>query len=630
MDLTQIPRPPVTIDALPAHPRLYARPEAFARLATIAQDPWFAPYAAALAKAADSALDVSTFSPPGPNSHNSHLMRARAAQTRIASLAVQAHVTQDAKYARAAMNHVQMIKDWEYWSWITWRKGNSDPNAIYDLSYGENCATLAIAYDWLSPFLTSDDQTLLVQAARRGVDSFMKHTESLEKGQLAWWYGAAASNWNTVCAGGAGMLALAMYGSIPEAPEIIGRVEHSFIPYMEHIKTQNGAWPEGIGYWNYGMRYAFMYLLSYEATTGLKHKYVEEPLTKASLYFPLDFCPSGVPCSFGDVNSWRPIPFHFAMAQRVDAPDLVASLKDIAIPPNPDGSEPMWWPNNAETLLLAPTDPGTIQQVQTDIVKLYEGQDWGIIADRIPKPNLYLAVRGGTTEVPHSHRDLTSFHLVMGKQPVITNLGVTEYLDTTFSERRFELYDTTPASKNVILVNGVGITGKSTVVTQKVNPAPGIDGLHIDATSAMGNMRDGPAVKTNQRYYLLVEGAALLIIDIVEAAQFARFESRMHTPCAIVGDGPQVILEKGAFACSLTYASTAPSALYKATSMSTSPMAEPPTVLRWINKQLDHRLVHAAGFTSGRQPMALSVNEIDGKVQVAYQLPGHEPKTFAL
>jgi hypothetical protein len=634
MDLTQIPRPDVTLSNLPAHPRLYAGPGAFAQLKAItgnlAYHPWHAPFAASLAKYAQNALDISTFFVPGPNGHNWHLMRARHAQARLASLAVQAHITGDPKFARAAMEHVQMIHDWEYWSWITWRKNDSDPNALFDLSYGENCATLAIAHDWLQPFLTPADRALILKAARRGIDCYLLRTASLEKGKLAWWYGAAASNWNTVCSAGPGMLALTMYESIPEAPTILGRVEHSFIPYMENLKLLNGAWPEGIGYWNYGMRYAFMYLLSYETTTGLKHKYLEQGATKDSLYFPMDFCPSGVPCSFGDVNTWRPIPIHYAMATRTNAQDLLAGLIDATLPPEPDGREPMYWHNSADTLLLAPAKPVSDLHTQTSVVKLYEGQDWGIIADKLPKPNLCLAVRGGTTEVPHGHRDLTSFHLVMGKQSVITNLGVNEYLDTTFSPRRFELYDTTPMSKNVILINGVGITAPSTVITKKVAPAPGIIGLHIDATSAMGVMRDGPAAKNNQRYFLMVDSAAFLIIDFVQAAQFARFESRLHTPLSIVGDGPQFHLQKEGFTASLSLASTVKCAVYKAVALQTSPGPNPANIIRWINTQLDEKVIHAAAFIPGEKPIALSIKEDAGKAHITYQLPGKEPKTLLL
>ena len=35
--------------------------------------------------------------------------------------------------------------------------------------------------------------------------------------------------------------------------------------------VRRGAWPEGTAYWNFGMRFAFAYLLSHERATGRRH-----------------------------------------------------------------------------------------------------------------------------------------------------------------------------------------------------------------------------------------------------------------------------------------------------------------------------------------------------------------------
>src|SRR5436190_1992192 len=73
-----------------------------------------------------------------------------------------------------------------------------------------------------------------------------------------WYYKKPDTNWNTVCNGGAGMLALALYEYCPEAARVLELVEQGVAPYFESMSA-DGGWPEGIGYWNYGMRYGFMY-----------------------------------------------------------------------------------------------------------------------------------------------------------------------------------------------------------------------------------------------------------------------------------------------------------------------------------------------------------------------------------
>src|SRR5262249_32551499 len=135
----------------------------------------------------------------------------------------------------------------------------------------------------------------------------------------AWWFGHAQSNWNTVCAGGAGMLALAMLDEADdsvarEAREVLARTERSIVPYFKELRRSDGAWPEGTGYWNYGMRYGFMYLLSHERAMGRPHPLLRQRATLQTLEFPLLLCPNAVPCSFGDVNSWAPMSFHLGVA----------------------------------------------------------------------------------------------------------------------------------------------------------------------------------------------------------------------------------------------------------------------------------------------------------------------------
>jgi len=379
--------------------------------------------------------------------HNEHLTRAREVQGRIVTLLARWSQTGQDKFRKAAMEYVRMIGDWEYWSWITWRDNNPAPDAIFDLSYGENSATLAIAYDCLYDTLSDEERELFLNIAReRSIASGIKHC----KPGGAWWFGKAESNWNTVCAGGLGMLVVAMYEDIPESDELLAMVEKSFTPYMKHLDDTNGAWPEGIGYWNYGMRYAFMYLLSREAATGKPHRLMELDGVNKTMSFPLDFCPSGQPCSFGDVNSWQPLPFHYAVARRLGRTGIMHSIDSISAAKQARYS----WPNAAEWLALHPDSlPRQKGGASKSVAKLYEGLDWGILADRMPEPSIYMSVRGGTTRVPHGQQDLLSFNCVIGGEKLLAGVNSGEYLATTFSARRNEIFEISPASKNTLFIN---------------------------------------------------------------------------------------------------------------------------------------------------------------------------------
>jgi len=131
----------------PSH-RLAVTPERWARLRNLPDVPAVRIAAAQLGVLAESwATDLTLH--VDETRHNWHLIRARDAQTRAISLAVQFGRTGDARFVRAACECLRQMAGWEYWSWILWRQSDTDQNAIFDLSYGENSFTLALIWDWL-------------------------------------------------------------------------------------------------------------------------------------------------------------------------------------------------------------------------------------------------------------------------------------------------------------------------------------------------------------------------------------------------------------------------------------------------------------------------------------------------
>lgn len=419
--------------------------------------------------------------------HNYHLIRARRMQTRVFTLLTAYRMTQKQIYRDALLDDIRTIASWEYWSWITWRKNDARPEAIFDLSYGENSATLAIAYDHLCGELSEEEDALFVNTAReRSLIPYLKVNGGREK---SGYFASPNTNWNTVCNGGAGMLALSVGEKCRESARVVALVERCVAPFFKSLDG-DGGWPEGIGYWNYGMRYGFMYLLSHERAFGRKHPLLKRAGTAATLSFPLTFTPNGQPCSFGDVNGFSPLPFPLAAAVRFGREELVKEL-DQRLSKRAHSEGP--WPNEAEIALLHPRKVMRAQLGENRRHHLLKGLEWGYVADRMPDPSVYVSVRGGTTRAPHVHHDLMSFYLVVGAEKLIENIPVQDYMDSTFGPKRFELYETSAVSKNVLFINGVGVADAATVKTRVVE-GRGYKGFRIDATEAMGEMRDGPSL----------------------------------------------------------------------------------------------------------------------------------------
>jgi hypothetical protein len=590
---------------LSSYPRLYIGPKELARLQQQPASPFLK---AAHAWVATNSADWVQMPPLTfkPDTHNSFLIRAREVQTRVLTLLTRWRQTNDIRYRDAAIDYIRMLGDWKCWSWITWRQGDYRPTAIYDLSYGENSATLAMAYDLLHATLSPAEKRLFMDIATKW--PFASGTVHCRP-HAAWWFAEADSNWNTVCAGGLGMLCLAMYDDLPQARQLLPRVEKSFVPYMRHLDKTSGAWPEGIGYWNYGMYYAFMYLLSWERSTGRRHPLLQLQGVRKTLEFPLDFTPNGRPCSFGDGNNWTPLPFHYAMARRLRVHSVLQRI-DAILQQDPHNACRGDWASAAGWLLFHDDRYHAVSQTNPRVAKLYQGLDWAILADQHPKPQLFMSIRGGTTNIPHGHCDLFSFHVVVNDEKLITNEGNAEYLDTTFSPRRYDLPDINAQFKNTILINGVGIPHGAALDSTRIFNRPGVSGVRLEGTGAMNLARGNENAATFcGRLALLLKGKAFLIIDRVVTSHPARIETRLHTHARVRAQ------PRGAYLCGkreklrLAFASNVPGLLALATTAPTTPTAEPAGMLRWCTRALHRDMVHATLAVPGAAPAAVSVKQ---------------------
>jgi hypothetical protein len=564
--------------AYSAHPRLYISNEHFARLRSTPDHPVLTQAQQSVRALAEKLLTDPSIE-VDPTKHNAHLIRARFMQKNVVSLLVAYKQTGDARYRTAIIDNIRTISEWEYWSWIAWRQNDPRPEAVYDLSCGENSATLAIAYDALASELTQPEAALFIDTARqRSLQPYLTLVRAENK---PWWYSKHDTNWNTVCNGGAGMLALALGDLFPESAQVIELVDAGFAPYFESMK-RDGAWPEGIGYWNYGMRYAYMYLLSSERATGRRHRLLELPAAESTLMFPLLFTPNNVPCSFGDVNSFSPLPFHFAAAERYGRTDICVELERKL----PRGEVESQWPNDAELLLLFPRE--TLQKPapagEWSNVGLMDGLEWAYLADAMPRPKIYASVRGGTIDAPHVHHDLMSFFVVVNDEALIDNVPVDDYIDTTFSSRRFDLYECGPNSKNTIFINGVGIIDKSKVSTTRI-AGQGFDGFRIDSTAAMGFGRDRSMATFCGRAVLLVQQNALLVIDRIELPHAGTAESRLHTFSSVTFDKQSVEVRGKREWLSAAFAASKPTLLRRGTGTPTDPRHEADTMVRHITSE---------------------------------------------
>ena len=584
--------------------RLLVNRERWERLRRIPSLPLLQQAAAALDELAEAHIRDRDI-PVDETGFNWHLGRAQQLQSRVISLLTQYGRTQDRRFREAAMDYVRVMAGWKEWSWTTWRQGDAD--TIFDLPYGENSLTLALVLDWLAEELSPEERTLLVNTAReRCLLPYLAVNGT--PGEESWYFRCPNSNWNTVCSGGAGALALALGDACEESARVLALVEESVRQYFEHMED-DGAWPEGIGYWNYGHRYGYYYLLSHEGAERRPHPLLELPGSRATLRFPLLFSPNGTPASFGDANHFFPAPFHYAAAERYQLGDVIAELDRRFLRMGERGD--LTSTNRrlracaAELLLFHPGESAAeIAETPWPRVSVQRGVEWSYLADRWPHPRLYASVRGGSTEAPHTHQDLLSLFVVVGDEALIHSVGVDEYVDTTFGRRRYELYEISAAAKNVPLINGVGLPHPGRVKTTTVS-GDGWEGMALDATETQWV---GTPVEAFVRSVLMLGGgAAILVLDRAVLRDPALAEARFHTFHHLRRGRASADIRGDRESLHLSFAASVPAALKTGRGLPTQPAREPDSILRWVTLGKHREIVLATLLTpNGRGRVRVS------------------------
>ena len=135
--------------------------------------------------------------------------------------------------------------------------GFSDWNPSHFLDVGEMTMALAIGYDWLFDKLSeSSRKTIRKAIIEKGIKASYNEVDA--------WFLKSDHNWNQVCNAGITFGALAVYeDNKDESIELVNRAIGSIIIAMNEY-SPDGAYPEGIGYWDYGTSFNMMFLATIE------------------------------------------------------------------------------------------------------------------------------------------------------------------------------------------------------------------------------------------------------------------------------------------------------------------------------------------------------------------------------
>ncbi len=523
----------------PKHPRIFVRDweEVIAKIETSHETKmWYANIKAA----ADNALVTPPLVPEfngGAETGYITNTSADSARDRLQALAFVYNITKDKKYADRA--YEEML---EYSKWPNWA-GFQAVLITAEMAQGYACC-----YDWLYDVLTAEQkQTILDILKDLALPGFLYNYE----GAYTWSFATIDINWNPVCNASALMMATAF------ADEEPNMAEYLFEKAMESIKlclepyAPQGAYPEGVSYWDYGTRYLIyaIDLLENAFTDGFEipkeYRYSEAPGLSETADFPIYYDgPAGRfsygDCAGGHTNSdtlyWLANQFnkpHYAWWQndiQQQTGEYLSGYKAM--------NALVWY--NPENAYMTEGDFTLDKFYSTEELKV---NGVSVRSSWENKTALFAAMQGGYNDANHQHHSLGTFIVdYMGERFIGFTGGANYSVARSYDHNeiyymRSEAYNTLVANPSMDYSQNPKALAKVVRHGTSENTAFGIMDLrnvfsNVTYTDAQGNTL--PNITKAQRGLMLTDNRSRIVVqDEVEIAQPTDFYWFANTKATI-------------------------------------------------------------------------------------------------
>jgi hypothetical protein len=351
---------------------------------------------------------------------NREYIVVNAAGHRVLCSALASLLTQDTRHVDAALAQLDCLFDeaqWPEWQDIFHReKFGFDA----DLRTGQLSRDVALAYDWLHPFLTQPQRQRIVAGLdERGIQPFLRAVEA-----GAWWV-ERMNNWNTVIVGGLGICGMALTGVHPQAQQLIDMATGSMRSYLEHYGPE-GEFNENPAYANSStLPVLYFHALRYhENQPGVSPEI--QALHRHCFWCMYATAPPGVLVSFGDCAGQR------YPALTTFFPAVAAATRDTVLQwfyttyGTQSPVSPIWellWFD--DTLQAQPPTPENLplgRRFAAHSGLISSRSDWN------PQTTASIVFgKAGTARVNHTHPDGGQIEILGHNRPLIVDLGSVNY-----------------------------------------------------------------------------------------------------------------------------------------------------------------------------------------------------------
>ena len=424
----------------------------------------------------------------------------------------------------------------------------SDWNPSHFLDVGEMTMALAIGYDWLYPQLSVQTKEAIEKAiVEKGLKPSFDERYN--------WFVNAVHNWSQVCHAGVTYGALAIWEKEPELSRtVINRAIDKISIPMGHY-APDGAYPEGIGYWDYGTSFNAMFLSAIEKAFGTDYGLSELPgFLKTGEYILHVVTPNLKNFAYSDNggNAFLAPTMFWFYDKTKDASILYNQVQlykkdgQKRIKKNRLAPAMLIW--GASASLANPQKPARLSwMAQGDNPVCFMRSSWN------DSSAVYVGMKMGSPSVNHGHMDVGSFLLEADGVLWGMDMGGEEY--NRLETRGVELWNSRQNSQRWDVYRYNNFAHNTLSFNHKYQDVKGkaqIDG-YSDQENNMYVISDltpvyKDQVKSAKRAVSLVNKEYVVVEDLIEATKrFTMMTWTMVTPASakIVADNVMLLEKDG-------------------------------------------------------------------------------------
>jgi len=384
---------------------------------------------------------------------------SREAIRRISFLSYSYRMTGDTRYAARAETEMLGMAAFSDW------------NPSHFLDVGEMTLAMGIGYDWLYGYLNTTSRTTVASAIK---------LKGIEKSANQSWLNSD-NNWNQVCNAGISAGVAAVFDEDPVYYQTLIDRAVTSIKIPMGVYKYNGAYPEGMGYWDYGTTFNILLIDMLQRMWGTDRDLLKTEGFLNTVNFVTHMQGNGTKqMSGGTLKSINPLPFNFAdcgtgigvlpgmfwlAGQSADQTCLYNELQKLVFsldnsPTSITGNRLLpflliWSINLSLSNLPAPVETTYLAQGKSAVAAMRTG--WG-------SNDIYLAMKGGTPSANHAHMDIGSFVMEASDIRWAMDLGMSDYnkLETngvdlwnmSQTSERWDVFRYNNMAHNTLTING--------------------------------------------------------------------------------------------------------------------------------------------------------------------------------